>query len=263
MKKLFFLTLLALTGWSAKSQITLEHTYPPNTECGLTKLAISGYKYYVVDSVDINVLKLYNLDHTLWKSINLIIPSNYELHYIYNVSETLFNSDNLVEVAYHYNKISGIETYGAAVTSEDGTALLTVPICPYVWLSIESAGSSGTKLFVHKQLVSSFYNYTTDVYSLPGQLGQKSAEISMDNFNSNAFPNPANSSITIAYEIPGNTYSGDLVICNINGIEIKRYKVDKNFHDILINTSEFPKGSYIYKVVTNTGETPAKKFIIE
>lgn len=264
MKKVIILVLSFLAGTSLFAQITLEHTYNLGLQCGPVNLSISGYKYIVIDSISgTNVIKLYNMNHTIWKTINLNVPSGYKLLFANNVSETLFNSDALVEIAYTYNKTTTPYDFGFKVTNESGIDVFTYPIHQYVNLNLVSLGSNGTKMILCSKNSSTSTYYNFDVYSLPGQLLNNNNEIIDDNIKLGAFPNPAINNITITYEIPGNNQKGELIIYNITGSEIRRYKVDNNFNDIFINTSEFLSGTYLYKVVSGSGESQTKKFIIE
>ncbi|MBM3435873.1 MAG: hypothetical protein FJY07_06630, partial [Bacteroidetes bacterium] len=69
------------------SQIMLDHTY--SGWASVANLSVSGYKYHVLDT-QTETLKLYNTDHSLWKTVNLSVPSGYTLMTnVYNVSENL------------------------------------------------------------------------------------------------------------------------------------------------------------------------------
>ena len=99
MKKSILLLVFLVTMMTSNAQISLEKTY--NASTGITQLAISGYKYFLMDVVN-NQCRVYNMDHSLWKTINLSVPSGMYLYDIKFVSETLFNSDSKVELAYIY-----------------------------------------------------------------------------------------------------------------------------------------------------------------
>ena len=97
-KNLLLLAMLMIT-FMAQTQIVKENDYTGSTN--LVKLAISGEKYYTMDWSN-NQCRLYNIDHSLWKTINLAVPSGMYLYDIRHVSETLFNLDTKVELAYTY-----------------------------------------------------------------------------------------------------------------------------------------------------------------
>src|ERR1039457_4149631 len=101
MKKLITIIALAIS-ISSYGQITLEHTYPPSNyiQVSVVNLSISGYKY-VTYSSNRDTVKLYDLTHSLWKSIAIPIPIGQSIGLeVSYISETLFNSDNLVEFLY-------------------------------------------------------------------------------------------------------------------------------------------------------------------
>lgn len=263
MKKSIIVTLSIFLSISLNAQITFEHTYPLGSSFQLVNLSNSGYKYCLIDSVAPNTVKIYNMNHTIWKTINLNVPNGYKAAGFSNVSETLFNSDGLVEVAYIYIKTTAPIDYGGKITNESGTDIFTYPNHAYVFFWFVSAGSNGAKMLVYNR-ASSTSSYTNfDIYSLPGQLMTKITDNTDDNIEINSFPNPTFNSMTITYDIPDGNYDGELLIYNISGVEVQRYHVDKNFNDILINPLELPAGTYLYKVIAGKFESQTKKFVIE
>ena len=146
MKKIILLLVLFSLLATARAQIVLEKTYPAST--GLTELAISGYKYFLMDAVN-NQCRLYNMDHSVWKTINLSVPAGMYLYDVRYVSETLFNSDNKVELAYIYYSYDTTllyYTYYTRVINENGAELLSIPGCSY--LEVKTPGSFGTRMQV-------------------------------------------------------------------------------------------------------------------
>jgi uncharacterized protein (DUF1501 family) len=77
------------------------------------------------------------------------------------------------------------------------------------------------------------------------------------------YPNPAQNSTTIDYAIPDNM-DVELGIFNSQGIEIARIVEEKQTigaHSVLVNTSKFPSGNYIYRLKTAKGEV-AKRMVV-
>ena len=147
MKKTIWLFLFIALIATARGQITLENTY--NASTNITELATSGFKYYLMD-VENNQCRLYNNNHSLWKTINLTVPAGMYLYDIKLVSETLFNSDNMVELAYIYYSYDSTllyYTYYTKVINENGQELLSIPGCSY--LEVKSAGNAGTKMLAY------------------------------------------------------------------------------------------------------------------
>lgn len=168
MKKILITSVLTLWFSMIFSQIVLESTYPHSGT--YTKLANSGYKFFVMD-VGANQCRIYN-NHTLWKTINLSVPSNHYLYDIKFVTENLFTTDNslcLVYIYYNYNSAGQYYTYTAKVIKENGTELLTIPGCQYFY--VQTIPDGGAKMVAYS------YNYSvspvtiqTHVSDLPGHL---------------------------------------------------------------------------------------------
>ena len=123
-----------------KAQITLEHSY--NYAVSVVNLSVSGYKYSALDATTQEV-KLFNLNHSLWKTITLNIPSGYTLQSTNFISEKLFNLDNNVELLYTYYQTSPSTSYVSKIISETGAVLLTMPNVYNNFVS--STGTNGTK----------------------------------------------------------------------------------------------------------------------
>jgi len=150
---------------------------------------------------------------------------------------------------------------GIKVTNENGTDLFTFPLQRELYLDFVSAGQNGAKMIItYRPSEGLPMNY--DIYSLPGQLSRVNT-ITSENIEINAFPNPTKNNITISYDIPEGNYEGYLIIYSSSGVAISSYKVDKNFDTLFIDTSGFPSGIYLYKVIAGNVESNTKKFIIE
>ena len=87
MKRLLtaFSLLYATTNFA---QITLEHTYPSNV--GETQISATDWNYY---SQVGSTLSIYDITHTLLKSITIPSVAGYAPQAASLVSTTLFNSD--------------------------------------------------------------------------------------------------------------------------------------------------------------------------
>lgn len=151
------------------SQITLESTY---THSGTyTRLANSGYKFFVMD-VGANQCRIFNSNHTPWKTISLQVPANHYLYDIKFVTENLFTTDNslcLVYIYYNYNTTGQYYTYTAKVIKENGTELLTIPGCQHFYVHTISGGGAKMVAYAYNYAVSP-YTIQTHVSDLPGHL---------------------------------------------------------------------------------------------
>src|SRR5210317_1798820 len=82
--KTSIITFTALfLGIFLQAQVTLEKTY--NYSGTLTAIDSNEYKYFVMD-VPMKQCRIYNEDHSLFKTINLTVPEGYFLYDIKFVS---------------------------------------------------------------------------------------------------------------------------------------------------------------------------------
>jgi hypothetical protein len=262
MKKLIFLFSLVILMSTARAQIYLEKNYDAST--GLTELAISGYKYYLMDVVN-NQCRLYNMDHSAWKTINLTVPAGMYLYDIKFVSETLFNTDSKVELAYIYYSYDTtllFYTYYTKVINENGMELLSIPGCSYV--EVDRPGTHGTKMLAYVYDYS-IINWTlnTLVYSLPGTLPTGGIAVEGGSRQARPYPNPANAMIAIPYQLPEGISEGEISLVHVSGQLIQRYRVDRTFRELLIQTAGLPKGIYLYHLKTEQGIISSGKFMHE
>jgi hypothetical protein len=242
------LLILSFLGFLAggQSQIVFENTYPGSTS--LTKLALSGDKYYLMDAVN-NQCRIYSATHALWKTIPLAIPANMFLYDVKLVSETLFNSDAKVELAYiyyAYDTTYYYYTYYMKVVNETGTELLSVPGCGYLELKSTSEGASKMLCYVYNYSV---YPSTvnTMVYALPGTMPVGESEILPDKPEGKPWPNPANSIINIPFSLPGTSSGASLKIFNQNGIMIKHLPLNQPSGVVSVPLETLPRGIYLYQ----------------
>src|SRR2546429_329520 len=78
-----------------------------------------------------------------------------------------------------------------------------------------------------------------------------------------AYPNPSQSRVRIAYELPSGVTSGEIVLTASDGREVKRYHITNAFSDLLLEEGDLPSGSYFYNVVTARGESAAQRIVHE
>ncbi|HNY02477.1 MAG TPA: T9SS type A sorting domain-containing protein [Bacteroidales bacterium] len=244
--KTFFISLLMLAlSTGSYSQIQLEHDYAASAT--LTNLAVSGWKYYLMD-VTTNQCRLYNMNHSLWKTISLSVPSGMYLYDVRYVTETLFNTDNKVELAYiyySYDTTLYYYTYYTKIINEEGTVLLSIPGCSYV--DVIAAGSSGTKMLAYVYDYS-VVNWTinTLVYSVPGTLvadGDGPEGVGTELL---PYPNPAGNWVTIP--TAGHAGPGSLDLFNSAGRPVRSLPFDSRNNTIAIPLTGLPAGVYHYRL---------------
>ena len=209
MKRILTTFILMFSFAALYGQITLNKTY--NYSATVVKLETLGYKYYLMD-VPASQCRIYNMDHSLFKTINCTVPSGYFLADIKFVSENLFNADSKIELAYTYYKYVSTSTsyyyiYGAKVITEAGTVLQPIDDAQYLY--VNKTGDTEYKLFVY------CFDYSvspekvwTNIYNISG-IPVISASISdkQQDVLLNAWPNPATEVIRLEYELPANVKS--------------------------------------------------------
>lgn len=269
----FLFSFLAVNN-SLLSQITLETSYASaSSKLYMVNLEVSGMKYlYKNDAPGNRFLKFYNLNHSLWKTIDCnAFPTmqqcatgniQYSFEALY-ISENLFDCDNNVE--FMYVSVSDCKWF-TGVYKEDGSALLVADSCsPVVKINVPQQfrpiynTNAGTKMILsHK-------NGNSNVYNLPCSLSTGIDDFlvnNQDNSSFKVFPNPAYYESTIEYKLPAGTEQAEFRIYDINGAEVSRYTVDNNFSNLLISNNDIKPGTYFYSMVVNGKEVETKKVIL-
>lgn len=260
MKNIFILLILTFFTLGSAAQITLENTYQGSAS--LTNLTVSGNKYFLMDATNRQCI-LYNMDHSIWKTISLAVPANTYLYDIKLVSDKLFNSDDNVELAYicySYDTTLYYYTYYLNIVDETGNNLLSLPGCGYLELKTTTGKSSKMMAYIYDFSV---YPSTvsTAVYSLPGSLPSEAvSEMNRDN-TAAPFPNPAKSTITIPYRLPDGVNRAEINVINNLGSQVAKYNVDRTFDHLMVPVSAYPKGLYFYQVKNGNEIISSGKFI--
>ncbi len=276
MKKLLVLLAIVFTT-PVFAQITLEHTYKNESAMiGLLQIDSNEYKYFIINSKD--SISAYNLDHSLYNIF--VIPgidSGKGTYRLQHVSRRLFNTNDELEYLVRGQKLNNNPFI--QIFDENGNKLFECLKCELhnaLNYTGGEATSTGFPSIVNtndgaKLLIYSFDDKTTEVYSLPGKLPTSNTKLSVTDAptiisssspSTSAYPNPSNGKIRVAYTLPEGVATGELVITSTDGREVKRYRVGNMFNDILIEKSELASGAYFYKLITERGESEARKFVI-
>lgn len=251
MKKLviFIFILLSSRGYS---QITLD--YQSSTPLVYFKLNNSETKYYKDDINSINStnqLMLYNLNGSLYKTIQIpSIPNSY-ISKIDWITETLFdnNPSNIEFLAFYWSDSASWIQVQARVFREDGTILLdelNARSYFYINLSYNTPliylTEEGPKLMLDYQYAKGNY-YQTKVFNLPGeiptgiQLNQQERDTRLS-----LYPNPNNGSFFVNFHSNSeNTHIIDLY--STNGKLIETYQSQSNL--MQINNFGLSEGIYL------------------
>lgn len=265
MKRIIISSLLVFTSFLSFGQITLQKTY--NYSTTVVKLETLGYKYYLMD-VPNSQVRIYNMDHSLYKTVNCVVPNGYYLSDIKYVSQNLFNTDAQIELAYTYYKYISTTSsyyymYGSGVVNENGNNLLTIDGAQYLF--VNKTGDTEYKLFAY------CFDYSvlpetvwTNIYNLPGSL------VSVANISGsepdaflNAWPNPANDIIRLNYELPDQVKSASLYLSDSNGRPVRNYLIDGHSDHLVISVNNLAPGVYLYYVGYDNRRTLSKKIVVQ
>jgi hypothetical protein len=263
-----FLTLVILflvfmdTGMTVNAQPSLEYTYPVSTS--ICHLEQSGDKYFTMDVTNMQC-RIYNMDHSLYRTINLSVPADYYLYNIQHVSEHMFNQDDLIEFVYIYSKYNPTETsyyysYETRVINENGLEVLKIPGAGYTEILETQDGSRKFLVYVYD-----FYQVPattqTMVYSLADE-PMKSGPIQQQHRLGNPWPNPSRGAINIPVNLPPDAGPGTLILYNMQGQEVLRQAVDGDQEFIILPDGVLIPGTYVLKLKSGKRETQGKKITI-
>ncbi len=255
--------VLAFTVFSLQAQIIPEYTFS-GVSASYINLPVEGHKFYIMDVAN-NQCRLYNEDHSLWKTVYLSVPANYYLCDIQYVTEDLFNADNTIELLYvscNFNTTAGYYTYSTRIANENGTVLLDVPGGGY---SMVYPAYSGSKLFVWVYDYSlANYLLSTKIYSIPGQIttAMKGLENAEPALLKAAFPNPASTVVTIPYTLPQNVTQAELKLYGISGNLVKTFTIDHSFDTVTVPTQDLSVGTYLYRIESGKYRSDSFKLIV-
>lgn len=265
MRKIILSSALLFLLTTLHAQITLQKTY--NFSTSVVKLETQGYKYFLMD-VPNSQCRLYNPDHSLYKTINCNVPSGYYLSDIKLISEKLFNADSQIELAYTYYKYvstatSYYYTYGTKIISENGNVLQTIDGAQYVY--VNKTGESEHKLFAY------CFDYSvtpekvwTNIYSLPGVYVSSTLIAGKpDGAEFNAYPNPANDIIRLDYKLPDNINMAKMIVVDSNGKFVKNYLIDNHIDYISLTVNDLAAGIYHYFLEYGSTRTASKKIVVQ
>jgi hypothetical protein len=263
MKKLISTYLFLALFTALTAQVTLDKKYEYSTS--VVKLETLGYKYYLMD-VPNGQCRLYNTDHSLYKTISCNIPGGFYLSDIKFLSEKLFDTDSGIELLctyYSYNSAKAYYDYDSKIINDDGSQITFIDGGLYNYINQTSENTY--KLFSY------CYDYSvspekvwTSIYSLPGTvvsaqlLNEKSPDILL-----NAFPNPASNSIKVAYTLPENVNQGTLHLIDNSGRQVEQFIVDKHTDHLELDVSRFQSGVYVYFIEYGNEKSASRKLVIQ
>lgn len=263
MKKIILTVTLGISGLGLWAQPVLEHIYTESAN--ICNLESRGEVYYSMDVIN-KQCHIYNMDHTLYKSIPIPTPEGYYLSDVQHVSERLFNSDDLIELVYSYTKYVPTETsyyytYETKLINENGNIMISVPGAGYT--QVIDVPDQGKKFLVYE------YNYSvipyrtyTHVYNLPETTTKSADYYTSPSSLSPPFPNPASRQVTIPVELPEGIQSAQLYILDVKGNMVMNYPVIASDHHVVLSTRSLTPGTYVYQVDTGSDTPRSGKIVI-
>lgn len=260
MKRLLFFFVVSSIIAAISGQVTLEHTYEVSGT--LTEIDKNEFKYYVMD-VPLLQCRIYNEDHTPFKTINLDVPSGYTLSDIKFVTKHLFNTDDNIELLYMYYKTSTIESelvyqYGLRIVDELGTLLLDLNNGGFAEIN---EGSDGMKLLAYQYIYSnSTYLVYTNVYALGGTVKAALAETDP---GFKIYPNPASEIVSITMNPWEQIKKGQVMITDISGRTVNKKDIEPGSNFTSLETGWMSPGTYIMSILSKEKIIASEKFEIK
>jgi hypothetical protein len=250
MKKLSVIFCLFLSLSGTYAQVTLEHTY--NYSAAVVKFETLGYKYYLMD-VPNSQCRIYNPDHSLFRTINCNVPVDSYLADIQLLSEKLFDHDEGIELVYTWYRYvpttdSYYYIYGSSIINEDSSTLENMEGARYIYLNKMDEETW--------KLIAYCYDYSvwperiwTNIYSLAGVpvVSAYTTDVS-GGITVGAFPNPAENRLKVTYQLPEGASEGTLFFFSSDGKMAGQFRVDTHTDHLLLDVSGYKSGVYHYFV---------------
>lgn len=225
------------------AQITLEHSFPADELVFV--YTDENQTFYCADLRDSNIIKIYNSDYSLYKTITLQLPEGYntagfpEGKDFQFISKYIFNTDDKLEflVAYSQNyertKLQIINEDGIVIKDFDNT----------YWDYEENIVLFTDKTTNKNKLVLRTTSDVNEVYILP------TSTLSLKEIQSNikltAFPIPTNTILNIINPENG---AVKIEIYDMSGKLVHSQNFKSSQDRILLDVENLSKGNYVYKI---------------
>lgn len=264
MKITFGMLLLSLWGSVLLAQVSLEKTY--NYSTSVVHLESRGYMYYLMD-VPNSECRIYNPDHSLYKTIHCPVPERAYLADLKFISEKLFDEDDGIELAYTWYMYVPVQSsyyydYGSKIINDDGSVVATIDGAQYLY--INPVSDNEVKLFAYCYDYSVFPEKVwTNIYNLPGsQTSEVAAIVQPDPFL-RVYPNPAETELTIDYLLPADANQARIFITNIEGSILETFTAMGPSGRVVKNISSYQPGIYLYYLESNNQRIGAGRLVVK
>ena len=250
--------MILLSGYLLQGQVQLEKTYPNSGN--YTELDDGECKYFMMD-VPNKQCKIYNTDHTLYKSISLPVPEGYFLYDMKYVTRKVFNDDDKIELLYIYYKVQVVNSvevnyYGMKVITETGDILVNLNDGGFA----EIVDVGGTpKLFAWQYKWADYYYLIyTNVYSLGGSNASTVANSIQESLQ--VYPVPADDHVNIRLNPELVQRGQQIIITDMQGKVRQNVAVAEGTEKLSISTSDLAPGTYVVNSVSENNIQGTAKF---
>ena len=237
-------SLISTPGFSS---LRIVETYSLHYYADFHSQSDRAVKFYQVISSDDSSFSfnIYNLDFSIYKTLEINCPPVYSLENIGFVTTNMFNYDDKVEFIVVFRKES--ET-GAIFTTklynEDGNILFDFEN----FYPFDAIKKNGDDYFI---LNGSGVNNSYLYYSVkPSTTNVKETNIKR---NSLPYPNPSKQIINLPYKLNIGEQA-TMTIYDMNGKQIATKQINSTFDKILLDVSGYVKGMYVYEYNGKSGK---------
>lgn len=261
LKKLLILLCLIYFSSISYAQLTLEHTFSNDSFYSGFEAVLEPIDLYVTSSASNNQLNLYLSDYSLYRTINVNLPTGYSLGGVLSSGRHIINSDNKAEfVIIAANPALGNSNnrYTMMIVNEDGQTLYNFGynyfMGHYAFIRIDNQ----IKMIISDLHMENdgTYTYHYSIYACPSSPTNVAPDIQNNNIF-NPFPNPTKNRINLPYKLDSGKTSV-IRIFNMNGQMIGSYNIGSDFEHISIDVSNYAKGIYTYEY-----DGTSNKFVVE
>ncbi len=249
---------LVMLPFFGRSQVALEKVY--NFSLTSTRINQTETKYYLMD-IPLSQCRIYNMDHSLWKTIPITLPSNYYLFDIKFVTQNLFNSDAAVELWYSaYEWVAsgssgGYYRYVSKIINENGNLLASIPGGAYAYVIQTGPEKFKLAVYAYDNAVTPG-TVQTYLFSLPDAT---SASQFVTAATGDPYPNPATSFIRLP--LPEGSPERSVQVISAGGQLVFEKKTGRET-EILLNTRDWAPGLYSGRVVQNGKAVNLGSFVV-
>ncbi len=282
MKKYLLLVVLFIVPFVTNAQITHSYTFPSQPATKYSYEQVEDTTFRLIALMGYSQIKIYNHDNTLDRDIFVNFDHQTYKSWIDNtilITKSLFDTNYMYEYVQIGRIYGTVDTPWIAIYNENQDLLFSCIGCSFAMSTGYSGGNSILDLSgafqvindTARMMIRNVFEGSTDIYNLPGKLPvcktsvmgkDETTIISGGAVPLKAYPNPSNGKIRIEYSLPESVTRGEILITTADGREVKRYRVGNMFNHILIEKSELASGAYFYKLITERGESQARKFVI-